>query len=464
MSRFCGDPGRRPPGEVGEPGALEVKKPYHPGIDLPSGDELREWHRALSPEPLEAKDERYVILRQGGRDAVDELLANIELSYGTTTQLLSGPSGSGKTTELNRLVASLREKGFYPAIFQINLYISESSPIDVVEFLISLALGAHDTLEKGNGGGPGFAAHFRDMLSRLKVSLDIPGLSLSASSEAVSADFMGVGVEFDLKKEVKNSESVVNELRAKLSFYLGELYAQVAGFLKTLLPKEDGRGSVLIVDGLEKLRGSTGEDQQVQASIETLFVAHAAKVRFPTHHLIYTVPTQLQFLAPGHLPYDARLPVHTPHVVERPGEDAAITAETVRQLKQLVAKRIPVDRILGESQLDKVIQASGGQLRDLFYILRQLMNLILRKSAELPVSDGLVTRAITEVTHEFLNVTAEQLDFFRLVDQKGGKVVPTQTQVPLMAKLIQSHLLLAHLNGEPWYSVHPLARGLLLEE
>jgi hypothetical protein len=30
-----------------------------------------------------------------------------------------------------------------------------------------------------------------------------------------------------------------------------------------------------------------------------------------------------------------------------------------------------------------------------------------------------------------------------------------------MARLLQSHMLLGHLNGQDWYEVHPLARRAL---
>ena len=107
----------------------------------------------------------------------------------------------------------------------------------------------------------------------------------------------------DLQRELKSSESVVNELRAKLTYHVGLLYDEVSAFLTTLLPTDDpGLGSVLIVDGLEKLRGTSQNDQAVQESIQALFVAHANKLRFHSHHLIYTVPTYLQFTAPGALP------------------------------------------------------------------------------------------------------------------------------------------------------------------
>lgn len=84
----------------------------------------------------------------------------------------------------------------------------------------------------------------------------------------------------------------MTELRSKLTHHIGQLYDEVAAFLTTLLPTDDpGLGSVLIVDGLEKLRGTSVNDMDVQESIQELFVTHADKLKFGSHHMIYTVPT-----------------------------------------------------------------------------------------------------------------------------------------------------------------------------
>jgi hypothetical protein len=61
------------------------------------------------------------------------------------------------------------------------------------------------------------------------------------------------------------------------------------------------------------------------------------------------------------------------------GQAADTVARTVTELREVVSRRLPVDRIFaGTGQLDAIIQASGGHLRDLFTLLRQVVNLLLR--------------------------------------------------------------------------------------
>ncbi|MGH3825095.1 MAG: hypothetical protein ACRDRA_20005 [Pseudonocardiaceae bacterium] len=437
-------------------------------MTTPSRQELVDWSTALTLghlDPADPAETRYVPLADAGRAAVDELLATIELAIDTTTQLLSGPSGSGKTTELYRLRGELVRAGYHAAIFDIGAYVNESSPIDVTEFLIALALGAHDVLRAPEADpGPGFAGRLRRLMDRLKISVDVPGLSASMSSDGLEVNALGASVEVELQRELKSSESVVAELRRKLTYHIGRLYEEVAAFLTTLLPAEDpGLGSVLIVDGLEKLRGTSENDLAVQESIQALFVAHASKLKFRSHHMIYTVPTYLQFTAPGALPFDSRvLPVPVPHVRPRPGHDDEQTvAKTVAELHEVVSRRLPVDRIFGDKQLDTIIQASGGHLRDLFTLLRQVVNLMLRRSLTPPLADEHVEEAIGLVAHDFQKMTAEQKAFLRGVAAGDGMVDPAEAEVQLMARLLQSHLLLGHLNGQDWYEVHPLTRRAL---
>jgi hypothetical protein len=439
-------------------------------MTMPSRQQLRAWSAELTLGPLDPadpKEMRYVPLADAGRAAVDELRATIELAIDTTTQLLSGPSGSGKTTELYRLRGKLESAGYHVAIFDIGAYVNESSPIDVTEFLIALALGAHDVLGgldvSDADSGPGFVGRLRRLLDRLKISVDIPGLSASVSRDGVEFAAMGTSVEVELQRELKSSESVVAELRSKLTYHLGRLYEEVADFLSTLLPADDpGQGSVLIVDGLEKLRGTSENDVAVQESVEALFVAHASKLKFSSHHMIYTVPTSLQFTSPGALPFDSRVvPVPVPHVRPRPGRAAGTVATAIAELREVVSRRLPAEVIFAGTQLDQVIEASGGHLRDLFTLLRQVVNLTLRRSLTLPLRDEHVEEAIGLVAHDFMKMTAEQKAFLRQVAAGDGIVNPQESEVPLMARLLQSHMLLGHLNGQDWYEVHPLARRAL---
>ena len=436
-------------------------------MSTPSREDMRKWNAALTLGPLDPsnpKETRYVELQHAGRGAVEKMMATIDLALDTTTQLLSGPSGSGKTTELYRLRGELEDDGYQVAMFDIAEYVNESSPISITEFLVALALGAHGALAPEEAqDGPGFVARLRGLLGRLKVSLDIPGFKASASAEGLEVETLGVGVDVALQQELKSSRPFVDELRAKLGYNIGELYAEVASYLAELFAaRQAERGSVLIVDGLEKLRGATGNDEAVQQAAEELFVGQAPRLKFRSHHMIYTVPTYLQFTAPGALPYDLRVPVPVPNVRPRKGAPESSVAKTVSELQEAVGRRIPVEQIfVGTGQVDRILEASGGHLRDLFTILQRLINVVYRRAVSLPVGDSEIEQAIADVAHPFGQMTEEQEHFLRKVAEGDGTVRPAADEIQLMARLLNTHMLLGHLNGDDWYEVHPLTRRAL---
>lgn len=85
----------------------------------------------------------------------------------------------------------------------------------------------------------------------------------------------------------------------------------------------------------------------------------------------------------------------------------------------------------------------------------------MRRSLSLPLTTEHVEEAIGYVAHDFLTMTQEQEAFLRAVASGDGTVRPKNAEIALMARLLQSHMLLGHLNGQDWYEVHPLARRAL---
>lgn len=94
-----------------------------------------------------------------------------------------------------------------------------------------------------------WTARFRRFIQRTKVTIGVPGLS----------------VDIDMQKELKSSEPFVKELRTKLAFQLGELHQEVASFFTDRVGQHKdqhpgSQGVVMIVDSLEKLRGTTEKE------------------------------------------------------------------------------------------------------------------------------------------------------------------------------------------------------------
>lgn len=429
---------------------------------------LRGWMKELTLDPLNPADpneHRYVPLEESGKGAVDRIHSTIDLELDTTTQLLSGPRGSGKTTELYRLKGRLEDDGFTVAMVDILQFVNQAMPIDVADFLIAVALGVGEQLPAPDPGKPGFGRRFRELLRRLEISFTAGPVSISASKDKLSTSAFGASIDADLKRDLKGSQVFVDELRAGLASRIPQLRTEVGAYIRELVGQNrvrnpQTRGVVVIVDSLEKLRGTLENDEHVQTSIEALFVQHADKLRFSSHHTVYTVPTYLLLSAPGSLPYNGPVrPVPIPQLRNRQGEVDTHSKQTLAEMVEIVSRRLPWPELLGELDLlHRVINASGGHLRDIFLILREAITSVYGRDLVLPMSAEHLEEVLNSVGHGFSNVTREQADFLRRVVETQGVPEPADDEVQLMARLMDTHMLLGHMNGHDWYEVHPLAR------
>ncbi|MGH8899001.1 MAG: hypothetical protein ACRDZ4_18745 [Egibacteraceae bacterium] len=401
---------------------------------------LGHWLARLTLDPLDPTDpgeDRYVELQAAGRGAIDTIFSHIGLALEPTTQLVSGPAGSGKTTELYRLRGKLENAGFTVALVNILDYVNPSYPIDATEFLIALGLAVGAQLPNAPADEQGgFASRLRNLLSRTKAS--------------IRPD------EIDLERELKSSEPFVRELRRTLALSLGDLSDEVASFLQRLVRENkarhpDSRGVVMIVDGLESVRGTT---------VQRLFTYHSDKLRFRSHHMVYAVTASLMLAAPGSLPHDGPVrSIPIPQVRDRAGRQVD---ETVAKMVEVVARRCPWDRLLEDKPLlEDVVLASGGHLGDLMRILQEVITLAHAEGIELPVGREHVAEVLTTVTRGFSIITRDEAELLRRVNRQGGTIEPSVDETPLLARLVDTHLLLAHRNDDDWYEVHPLARRIL---
>jgi hypothetical protein len=160
----------------------------------------------------------------------------------------------------------------------------------------------------------------------------------------VGVGALGATLEVEIQRELTSSRPFVEELRRKLSFHVGQLYDEVAAFVAGLIAhnasEQESAGFVFLVDSLEKLRGTSEDDLKVQDSVQRLFVNHASRLKFASHHTAYTVPTYLQLTTPGALPYDSRVhPVPVPHLTTCDGKIDDAARKSLAELREVVRRR-----------------------------------------------------------------------------------------------------------------------------
>lgn len=320
----------------------------------------RLFNRCRPDEPLSPTDNRWVDLDAQGARGVrwdDVLAAPIELSTRSTCQLLTAVPGAGISTELRRLGARLAdEKGAHLLVVHVDAdqVLAPAAPIDVAALLVAVVGATQEAAATaGVGGAAETVARFQRWLPRLPASEGGDERPTWSRLLAELRDVAPARARLHAETSAEFSR-FVREVRTSLDAAQSGVRAHGYG------------GVAVLFDGLEKLRGMTGERARILASAEKVFGADGEYLELPVH-TIFTIPPALvlRLRAPVHL-----LPAL--RIADRRGR-ADVGVETAREV---VRRRVPdeaLDALLGprdrEARVARMIAESGGLVRDLVKLL-----------------------------------------------------------------------------------------------
>lgn len=418
--------------------------------------------RSLKEGPLDYGDERYVPIYSRTDlemdDPVQQLGRGIRLGGTASTQLFSGFRGTGKSTELRRLQHDLRASGYVVVLANIDDYLNTSVPIDVSDFLMFLAGAFGDGLaaDASLGGlqvGDGFWARLGALITRLRI--EEATFSLEAEPEAAGTKFGKVGAE--VKVGLKEDNTLRARMQRAFAGHVSALVKEVREFIRAgvrSVRAERGRETevVLLVDSIEHIRGNSISAPEVAASLENLFVDHADKLRLPDLHVVCTVPPWLKVRRAklGDL-YDGfpMLPAIRVHTKS----EGAPFAPGLQAIEAVVAKRGDWQRLLGPyARLEAIMRKSGGHLRDVFYILME----VIRRLDTLPASEHAVSSALAHVKNDMLPIADEHAVWMAQIIRTQRASLELASQLPDLARFLDTVQVLGYRNGDEWYDVHPL--------
>lgn len=420
---------------------------------------LREFHQALVDMPLEPDDSRYVSLYDGqgasSVDPVERLARRIAWSPLQSAQLFSGFRGAGKSTELRRLRQTLTERGFKVVLCDMKEYLNLSTPIDISDFLMSAAGALSDAL-----------AHDQDLLGKdpSKRGYWSRAVDFLTRTNVMFGDVSGGGkvgeASMQLKAGLKDDPSFREKLQSDMKGRLGALVNDVREFtadcIKEMRAKhgEDTR-VVVLFDSIEQIRGSSNNDADVFASVETLFVGHPDKLRFDGMHVVYTVPPWLKIRSPGVSKYyDGNETLPCVKLRDQSGERADAWVET---LKTVVRQRGNWTRVFTVEDLEHILFATGGYLRDLFRVLSELMMHAAEKNT-MPLDRAAIDYELARLRADYLPIPHEDCKWLHRVAHSHEAELPKHGDIPSLSRLFENHLMLCYRNGEEWYDLHPLVR------
>jgi hypothetical protein len=371
---------------------------------------LDRFYDALDPRPLTTAEGLgafyYKELNQvRGGDKVPRLQLELTRSFGGRffRAFLAGHSGCGKTTELTRLAENVSGK-FRVIRFSAKdeMHPSSAKPFDVL-ILMMIRLGeaiAKPEAEGGLGWEPDEDLSRRVMdwfaveKSMVKTALGVgASVEAGAGADGDSLWSKALGLFAKLKGEVKYSSNRETEIVTLRSSRLPELIALVNSFFDACngeLKRRQGQEWLFLGEDFEKLL-----DSRLPMAF---FVKESAVFSSLQTHLIFTIPVDLAWAGSGtSLPFRVFQILDTPVYSADYGDDEGREA-----LRALLARRIDLDQI-APGQMDRFIVASGGHLRDLFYLIREAADLaVLDQPPEARIQANHAARAIATLRQEVL--------------------------------------------------------------
>ncbi len=420
-----------------------------------------ELYRALSGPgamPVPPGNRYYVpILEETpAKDPILRLRRHIQLAQSESVDLLTGFRGNGKTTQLLRLRADLEKSGCHVFMLDMLDHVLMTKPIELSDFVLSLMSALARVASEDSGLDLTARSYGRRLLDFLKSEVEVDGLEFGDET------LVATKLSLKLKTEATFKEQVQERLRHRLT----RLFEEARGFVSELVDAVRKRADdpnkhvVLLVDSLEQLRGVGSESQRMHESVVALFSGEAANLRWPKLHVVYTVPPYLLPLAAnvgrnfgGH-PVTVWPNIHVRTKTGEPDDRG------VAIVQQIIEQRYSAwTGVLSPEQLQRLAVSSGGDIRDLFRLVRETaltLDIVQERNPKAKVTDDMLRDAEQQLRNELMPTSEQDMRWLEEIHRTRSVALPSDAELAALARFFDSNLVMNYQNGEPWYDVHPL--------
>lgn len=410
------------------------------------------------PGPLDPSSAYYVSNLHGdpSRDLMFRIGRTLMLQVRDDIFYFSGQRGTGKSTELRRLAHTLNESNDCRAfIVDASDYIADTHAIDLSDLLLVVLLAFADLLNRELNESVLSESVTSRFLGWLQTEVQLTGVTLSgvkAEFRAKQKTVISRIREFDIGR----SERFVSECR--------QFAEQMSNGVKKHF---NVKKVVLIVDSLERLRGTGAQATDMFDRVVTVFDGGLDSLRLPGLLTIYSVPPYLANLAN----------VENRIKVFRMASVAVCTCPSggMRRLASehgLVALRELVERrfvdwrlVLSLEALDRLALVSGGDIRQL---LRRLLHNVVDEAyfsrerlplrADDPILEGVIRKQQDELEQL---IPQDEYQFLSEIGAKNKIALPTGAALVAAARFLDIRAVMNYRADREWVDVNPLLWPLL---
>jgi hypothetical protein len=220
---------------------------------------------------------------------------------------------------------------------------------------------------------------------------------------------------------------------------------------------------VLLIDSLEKIVGGGENTKEVLSSVLQLFEQQGSVLQLPLVHVVYSIPPFIlrqNRQLPARLGNAADVSLPSVHVFTRSPYDVDSSVQGGQsKLRELLNMRYPHwHSFFTEDQINTIIEKTGGDIRD---YLRALQLCLLKLSPEqAQVTDAHIQTAFDRIRPN-LDLPEQEKHWLARVNDTQEACLSEHIDVYTLESYIKTKHVLAYMNGETWYGVHPLIRDRL---
>jgi hypothetical protein len=383
-----------------------------------------------------------------GRSWANDIASKIEISDDEyVCEYFTGYSGSGKTTVLNNICSKLDFEEFYPIYIDGTDFLDLNDSIEIVEIytvmILNISKGVAALLGKDSDGYLNEREYFKrfwDFLTKTDVLI-----------KRIEIDNDWGKLVADIKENRSFRTQIRQVLVDNFSTFKNDVFQELDRLNKIVKQKRSG-GIVVIFDSLEKNKGLSSNFDDVLDASEKLF-RNRDNLKLPIH-TIYTLPTPLS----TKIPNINFLPVI--RVINKKGEK---NSDAYKILKTMIEKRVPkvaLEEIFGkdyEEYIDKIIEYSGGYIRD---ILRVLRGVILVR--DYPISSDILDLELISIENEFQEfISISYIKFLKKIQDSKEFISSDDDEQIIADRLFDLHAILRYRNHQLWYDLHPAVKKLI---
>lgn len=431
---------------------------------------LAELAQTLEARPLQTSEELQAFYRENlkkfkGGDKLEDLRLELVDSLAGPRPLRAfviGHPGAGKTTELMHLLLGMEDR-FRTLRLSATGELNPGN-IRFYDILLLILLKLVHSVSQPDAIG----FEDTDLQQLLRRVRDHLATKWDKRLRTEQSDF-GAGLSLPFLKLFGNlklgqtREQGVEEYEVSFVSELVALTNELVDECNRLLLRHKGQRWLVVVEDIEKMG-------LAPARLKDLFIGLRPSLDELNVHLLVTIPPWLRFsqdadmlLPPSFASFlIPDLPVYR--------QDHTRDEGALEALKEVVAARASL-ALFEPRVLDRCCVASGGNLRDLFILIRSSM-LTARRRGAAAISCADADGAIAELRHEYkqrMGTTGQDASDISL-DEKLKRLAEVyrredpKIEVPdRVTYLLLRQRCLLQYNGQFWMGVHPLVVDLLIE-